>query len=250
MIKVECDRCGTQKQTERAAVKVAVGLLSRVEIPIPEEWRRVDLPAEKPGAQPERVELCSRCVNALRQFMTGDGAVPGLLEPESLAAADAEAGPQCGNCGHPEHTDGVCVAAVIGDQGAGRCMCTEELAELGDENARRVLGLTERAQKLASGSLRVSEAREVVADVKAAERPDSSFLECPEADPANRACGGFYPRGRLTEHMQAAHGGGGGTRPCALGCGERVPNPTMGQHIAKAHPGEYEKWRSDGQPGQ
>lgn len=86
MIKAECDRCGKQAETLNGTVKMAVGLLSRVEVPLPKDWRRVEVPALEPEEVAERKELCPGCVNALRAFFEGDGAVPGLLEPETLKA--------------------------------------------------------------------------------------------------------------------------------------------------------------------
>jgi hypothetical protein len=166
MIKTECDRCGKQQETEGATVKVAVGLLSRVEIPLPEDWRRVDFPERG------RKELCPGCVEALYAFLEGDGAVAGLLEPETLEAAEA---------------------ISMGERGG-------------------------------------------------------QLVVCPEREAVAGECGGWYERGRITEHMQEHHAGGGGRGRCPY-CAHHGPSPMIGQHVAADHPGEYEGWRSGGQQG-
>ncbi|AWY07546.1 hypothetical protein SEA_LAZERLEMON_63 [Streptomyces phage LazerLemon] len=92
MIKAECDRCGKQKETEGAErVRIVLPQPFGAYMPrLPEGWRRVALPAEDEAVQGERKELCAECVNALRKFFEGDGAVPGLLEPETLDDVDAD----------------------------------------------------------------------------------------------------------------------------------------------------------------
>lgn len=211
MIKAECDRCGAQVQTERAAVKVAAGLLTRIEIPIPEGWQRVAFPL--PDAKPEeqRKELCPKCVNALLGFLEGDGKVPGLLEPETLA--EVEAG--C-TCPQPEEPRPPCtVHASMGPDG----IVVEAI-----ENDPRP-NLTERAEAVTAGLMR-----------------------CPEREDRERECSGWYERGKLTEHMQEKHNGGGGRGRCPY-CAYHGPSPLVGAHVAKDHPGRYEEWHSGGQQG-
>jgi hypothetical protein len=91
MIKSECDRCGATARVKGARVTLTQGSETAVydRVKLPEGWWRMPVPPPVVAFDGCR-ELCPKCVNALALFFTGDGAVAGLLEPESLAHAEAE----------------------------------------------------------------------------------------------------------------------------------------------------------------
>lgn len=81
---IRCDRCGAEVTEEKPK---GTGVFSfAAGGPLPREWRRVAFP--EPDGSAWGRELCPSCVNALRMFLEGDGAVPGLLEADALAMAE------------------------------------------------------------------------------------------------------------------------------------------------------------------
>lgn len=254
MIKAECDRCGKQKETdgqEKARISVMLPPpFAAIQPRLPEGWRRVVIPAEDEAVQGERKELCAECVNALRQFFEGDGAVPGLLEPETLAAVEAAAA-QCDGCTHAPHAAGACSVVWMGD----RCECDEPVGVDPRPN------LTARAEKIATGGNGVRSERCTCAGVGfgtedcVPHHPDGlekgTHLKCQQDDGAGE-CPGIYRRGMFPEHMERWHGikVAEGSKACPY-CPEIKKYITeLGPHIAKDHPGDWQAWIDGGQkPG-
>ncbi|AXH49452.1 hypothetical protein SEA_CROSBY_64 [Streptomyces phage Crosby] len=225
MIKAECDRCGKQAETRgNASAKISVMLpppFTAVLPKLPEGWRRVELPADDERVQGERKELCEGCVNALRQFFEGDGAVPGLLEPESL----------------PElmQTD------------------REILATLEDDPRPN---LTARAEQIASGGVRSERCTCAGAGFGTEDcvphHPDGlakgTHLKCFQAA-GEGECPGIYRRGMFAEHMSRWHRipVAEKSKPCPYCATIASGIMELGPHIAAEHPGDWQAWIDGGQ---
>lgn len=72
MIKVECDRCRNQEESDGRAVTTVVGPIRKTEYVLPQGWHRVGVPDDDEAIVPTRWELCPGCVNALREFLGGN----------------------------------------------------------------------------------------------------------------------------------------------------------------------------------
>jgi hypothetical protein len=242
MIKAECDRCGTQAETRgNASAKISVMLpppFTAVLPKLPEGWRRVELPADDERVQGERKELCEGCVNALRRFFEGDGAVPGLLEPETLDAVaeefrDAVQAERRGCVGH----------------GGPDCVCE-------DEDPRP--NLTARAEKIATGGNGVRSERCTCSGVGfgtedcVPHHPDGlekgTHLKCFQ-DAGEGECPGIYRRGMFAEHMSRWHRipVAEKSKPCPYCATIASGIMELGPHIAAEHPGDWQAWIDGGQ---
>lgn len=286
MIKAECDRCGKQETViggERMKIMLPAPFGAYAPR-LPANWKRVGIPADEEGIQGERKELCAECVNALRAFFEGDGAVPGLLEPENLPRVLEHDTPECPycprpgyqltrehlqechpkqrverecNCPQPQAARPPCPVHEVpqapcadgkhnmpaGSDACIRCGRTwaEFVAESGEDSRPN---LTERARKIVSGEMRVSEAAELIP-------VGQTWMVCP-APPAGvgYGCEGRYERGKLREHMEDEHGVkvAEGSDQC-LFCKHIGPVASLGSHVAAEHPGDWERWRSGGGSG-
>ncbi|AWY07301.1 hypothetical protein SEA_HENOCCUS_63 [Streptomyces phage Henoccus] len=268
MIKAQCDRCGHQEPVEGAeTARIAVMLPPpfTAKLPkLPADWRRVTIPAEDEAVQHEVKELCGACVNALRQFFQGDGAVPGLLEPETLDQLTMDPVALRGGCTCPqpqeprppcplheqptvedvaemlrEHRPEGCIG-----HGGPDCVCEDPRPNL-----------TERARKLAGGE----KSRHCTCagvgfgtEDCAVHHPDGlekgTHLKCYQ-DPDGRECPGIYRRGMFVEHMDRWHGipVDRESKPCPY-CGNIESGiMKLGQHIAADHPGHWQAWIDGGQ---
>ncbi|UTN93069.1 hypothetical protein SEA_MARKY_66 [Streptomyces phage Marky] len=216
MIKAECDRCGSQEPTPDTGGKLTLGL--QVKTPLPEDWREVIIPSTISDAiRATRKQICPSCCVALEAFFEGDGAVPGLLSVETLEAVEAA------------RPDG-CIA-----HGGPDCICPDPRPNL-----------TARAEVLSS-----AEAMEAIRTGEKAGR----LLPCPEKAAQGRECKGWYEQGKgFLAHLEEAHPGlnAEGVANARHGCpycAGAYKGVKLGEHIASEHPGEWEKWRSEGQPG-
>lgn len=233
---IKCDRCGTEEETKGTTV-AAPPLMAAVvpafrETALPDGWRRPTLPQRDGSAW--KKDLCPGCVNALWLFMEGDGAVPGLLEPETL---DAKA---------EEFRDAVraerrgCIA-----HGGPDCVCEPE-----DPRPN----LTARAERIARGDLGQ---RCTCAGVGfgtedcVPHHPDGlekgTHLKC--FQDSEGECPGIYRRGLFREHMERWHGikVAERSKPCPY-CAEITSGVMeLGPHIAREHPGDWQAWIDGGQ---
>jgi len=261
MIKAECDRCGQQEQTPDVSGRVTLGM--RVETPLPGGWREVALrDAMNDEVAPQRWQLCSPCVNAFLSFFENDGAVPGLLEPESLPELNFQECPFCtGEAQYgvlSEH-----IKAVHPDR-------WPTWAELEDEPKRELTilnpaaarllaadprpNLTERARKLSRGDRTrhctcagVGFGTEDCAVHHPDGLKDGTHLKC-MVDAEEGECPGIYRRGMFSEHMERWHGVkiAEGSKPCPY-CPDIYSGiMKLGQHIAAAHPGDWQAWCDGG----
>lgn len=259
MIKAECDRCGKQEQTPGSQVSI-FGPMSKTKLP--DGWRRVGIPEPDPAVQGDVKELCPRCLDALRKFFEGDGAVPGLLESETLNGVEdvfrdavragrngciAHGGPDCicppetcDGCNHARHAAGECAVVYAGD----RCECDEPLKDPRPN-------LTERARKIAAGELCVCAGVGFGTEDCPAHHPngvaEGTHLPCQLNE--NGDCPGIFRRGMFPEHMERWHKVKVSERskPCPY-CPAFFDGIMLtGQHIAKAHPGDWQAWIDGGQ---
>lgn len=255
MIKAECDRCGKQEETSGRAVEMVINpLLRRTEVRLPQLWHYVAEPVDDEAVEWPRRALCPECVNALRQFFQGDGAVPGLLSMEVLEVVErtgclcpkpVEPTPPCPvHTGPPEldHDTPECPFCPLpGYQLTNEHVREEhpdrwdEWAELEGVDPRP--NLTERARKITAGEMRVSEASQMIP-------VGQTWAVCPNA--SDTTCAGTYRRGEFHDHMKFAHGVpvAVDSEPCPY-CPDIHPGSKLGAHIAKAHPGQWELWRSE-----
>lgn len=268
MIKTECDRCGRQEEVNGSVVAVP-GVAFLREPQLPEGWHRVAFPPVEKGGKDQRKHLCDRCVNALRLFLVGDGAVPGLLEVdgaqrvtvrlEETGVAGAEyrvAAIDGCTCPQPEQPRPPCplhrpVCEVTGTHTAavdkpGVC---QHCGEVYDERPN----LTERARKLAGGRAGRCTCAGVGFGTEdcAVHHPEGlergTHLKCYQ-DPEGKECPGIYRRGMFREHMERWHRipVAEGSKPCPF-CAVIEPGiMRLGQHIAKVHPGEWQAWCDGG----
>lgn len=227
MMKSECDRCGKQEETPNCGAAV-----SMFGPRLPEGWRRVLLPQEMAEVQGERKELCPACLAALRQFFEGDGAVPGLLEPETLDAVDPEqAGrdmwpePDAEGLEEPEPEEGEHEHDFDRLHGICRCGSTygDVMRRTAELNGQTFVGVDPAApfgQRIPVGS---------------------KTAPCPNADEGR--CPGVYTRGALHQHMEAVHGVrvSAESDACPF-CPEIMKSGRLGQHIARQHPGHWQAW--------
>lgn len=246
---VRCDRCGDEHREE----KRPSSSVWSAPVKLPRAWRRVAFP--EPDGSAWNRELCERCVNALRLFLVGDGAVPGLLEHDALVAAECmcpkpqEPTPPCPIHGlepeeepEPEHEkappedDGGREHEHLFVHSIGPCRCgstyEDVLARTAALNDPRP-NLTARAEKIASGRIPVGE----------------KLATCPEGD---GRCSGMYERGDFHGHMQRCHGVKvmDGSRKCPYCPDVASSMLELGPHIAKEHPGDWQAWVDGGQhPG-
>lgn len=95
MIKAQCDRCGKQAETSGSVVGLTIGIMQTRQTKLPQGWHRVPEPVDDERIEWPRRELCPECVEALRDFFRGDGAVAGLLSPETIASVEERAGCTC-----------------------------------------------------------------------------------------------------------------------------------------------------------
>lgn len=110
MIKTECDRCGNQAATERTLARGNLGGLVRIGDGLPEGWHRVAVPEDGTGSK--IWELCTECVNALREFLSnpftapapdafrldiGQALTDAFPLTTTVEAPDAQACPNCGS---------------------------------------------------------------------------------------------------------------------------------------------------------
>lgn len=212
MIKAECDRCGKQQETDGLAV--ALPMIARPRLP--EGWKRLVIPAEDEAVQGERKELCPECVNALRAFFTGDGKVPGLLEPESLPDARPTTTITVFGKLVPE---GVEVLGVDNGVRSERCTCSG--VGFGTEDC-----VPHHPDGLEKGT----------------------HLKCFQ-DSGEGECPGIYRRGMFAEHMSRWHRipVAEKSKPCPYCATIASGIMELGPHIAKEHPGDWQAWIDGGQ---
>lgn len=254
MIKAECDRCGTQEQTPGSQVSI-FGPMSKTKLP--DGWRRVGIPEPDPAVQGDVKELCPRCLDALRKFFEGDGAVPGLLEPEALEDVFRDA-VRAGRNGCIAHggPDCICPPQTCLD---GKHITTEEThprcvrcgASPFDAEADPRPNLTERARKIAAGELCVCAGVGFGTEDCPAHHPngvaEGTHLPCQLNE--NGDCPGIFRRGMFPEHMERWHKVkvSERSRPCPY-CPAFFDGIMLtGQHIAKEHPGDWQAWIDGGQ---
>ncbi|WIC89213.1 hypothetical protein SEA_BOGOTA_63 [Streptomyces phage Bogota] len=242
MIKAECDRCGTQKETD--GLTLAIPMLARPGLP--EGWRRVVIPAADEAVQGERKELCERCVNALRQFFEGDGAVPGLLEPESLERVTVHL-EETGEPGAEYR-----VTAIDG------CTCPQPEEPRPPCSLHERPNLTARAEKIATGGNGVRSERCTCSGVGfgtedcVPHHPDGlekgTHLKCFQ-DAGEGECPGIYRRGMFAEHMSRWHRVpvAEKSKPCPYCATIASGIMELGPHIAAEHPGDWQAWIDGGQ---
>jgi hypothetical protein len=226
---IKCDRCGTEEETKGTTVAAPPLMAAMVpafrETALPDGWRRPTLPQRDGSAW--KKDLCPGCVNALWLFMEGDGAVPGLLEPETLAEVEAAADPR------PHLT-----ARAVEIAGGEKCTC-------GPGRPHR-----------ATCPVRCSCAGVGFGTEDCVpHHPDGlergTHLKCFQAGQPETAgdCPGIYRRGMFAEHMERWHGItlAERSKPCPY-CAEISQGiMQLGQHIAKEHPGDWQAWIDGGQ---
>lgn len=229
---------------------------------LPSGWKRVVIPADNPEVQGEIKELCTECVNALREFIRGpvlklSGAV--TVEPvEDLPpiGCTAHGGPDCictpddmQRMYHPDDTH-----EFVGDEDT--CTSAKDCpVTWGEFNQWRKKdprpNLTERARKLAAGKRCTCAGAGFGTEDCAAHHPDGvekgTHLAC--QDPRDGRCPGIYRRGLFREHMERWHGikVSERSKPCPY-CAEIADGiMKLGQHIARDHPGDWQAWIDGGQ---
>jgi hypothetical protein len=200
MIKSECDRCGATARVKGARVTLTQGSETAVydRVKLPEGWWRMPVPPPVVAFDGCR-ELCPKCVNALALFFSGDGMVPGLLEPESLAGVKTE--PEGCTCPQPVPETPPCPIHDLPplgepdaepEHGTPECpFCPRPGYQLTDEHIREV-----HPERLPTDH--VAEPEDP--------RPNLTARAKVLSSPACPACGNAYLRGRLAEHMETAHG--------------------------------------------
>jgi hypothetical protein len=229
MIKAQCDRCGKQEDTPGGVVNIrGRGLVEQQAFPrLPKGWRRIEVPAAEVGAMASTKETCSACLDALRAFYSGDGAVAGLLEPETLERVEEE---------HEHDFDrlhGMCrCGSTYADVLERTATMNKDGVEVAESDPRP--NLTERARKIATGKATVSEAAGLLA-------VGEMTAPCPNA--GDDFCDGTYQRGEFHWHMRSVHGVpvAEGSQPCPF-CSSIYPGEKLGAHIADEHPGEWQAW--------
>lgn len=184
MILVKCDRCGAEEETGDVTAGVPGGTLPGVfrKVVLPDAWQRAKVPAEDGSAWEKH--LCPKCVNALRQFFQGDGAVDGLLSPSMLARAE-----------ETEHTHNF-------DRLHGLCRCGSTYQDVLDRHPLREAGLNAIPAQ-GSGAAAVDRVmNEAVTDpgqLGQALWPDPErFASCP-------FCPGVSKHTDLNEHIRLQH---------------------------------------------
>lgn len=90
MIKIQCDTCGTQEETSRVTVQVPAPLPIFRETPVPDGWRRVQVPM--PDGELRKREVCPDCLRRLWDLF---GVPYDRTEPT-----------KCVRCGHAPSTHG------------------------------------------------------------------------------------------------------------------------------------------------
>lgn len=216
---VKCDRCAALEPSSG----LVMGGFGKFSGPrLPDAWKRVVLPPEVSGVAPETLELCGGCVNALREFLASPGEDAG---PESTPGADS-----C-TCPRPVQP---------------RTPCPDH--ELTGEENRDPDAMQKRHHP--------AELHDFSGDQDACLCPGCDLTwgeytglqrrECPVA--SLDGCRGWYPVGRLDEHMADVHGPRpAGAKQCPY-CPEELDGIVpLGQHIARAHPGDWQAWRDSGQ---
>lgn len=273
MIMAKCDRCGTEEETSGRAVEMVINpLLRKTETRLPAGWHRVAEPVDDERIEWPRRELCPACVTALRKFFEGDGAVPGLLSVETLDEKaeefrDAVRAQRRGCIAHGG-PDCVCPPEELSHDTPECPFCPRPGYQLTNDHVREVHpdrwdawaelegvdprpNLTERARKMASGQRCVCAGAGFGTEDCPMHHPngvaEGTHLPCQMNESGE--CPGIFRRGMFPEHMERWHGVkiAPGSKPCPF-CPEIVSGMMkIGQHIARAHPGDWQAWNDSGQ---
>ncbi len=282
MIKAQCDRCGKQAETSGSVVGLTIGIMQTRQTKLPQGWHRVPEPVDDERIEWPRRELCPECVEALRDFFRGDGAVAGLLSPETIASADEC--PECGDtgacnggpcplshaveveqAGGPSRVAAEAPHAETPDEAPLLCpRCGTDISDYDDDDfvyrtgderpycsGECVVAAHRAALKIAAGELCVCAGVGFGTEDCPAHHPngvaEGTHLPCQLNE--NGDCPGIFRRGMFPEHMERWHKVKVSERskPCPY-CPAFFDGIMLtGQHIAKEHPGDWQAWIDGGQ---